>query len=410
MKKSLKSLIFVLSFMFVLSSVFVAGCDKNSGPILSNCAIEHEEEFGGVYITKTIEEFNALGFSYGDSVNITFSNGYEMTDIPYYNGYYTKTGEPLLIAYPSYPYIKAAINNGDDLWDVGGLGNLNDDSLSSGRNLLWSDGNLDAETTATITLAEKGKYVDIQRARDIHYFDDRTLYPSDEVFANFRSLKGGILKENLLYRSASPCDNQHGRAKYVDKLIERAGVQFIIDLADNDSKIQGYMAGADFDATSPYFATLYDTDNTAGDRVEPLALNMNYGSAYFKEQVVKALIAIAEHDGPFLIHCTEGKDRTGFVCLLLEAFAGASYKEIVEDYMITYFNYYAITKAFDESKYNVIVSSVLNPMIEEIVGHVENFDNVDFADATEEYLLANGMTAVQITNLKNKILNTSEII
>ena len=60
---------------------------------------------------------------------------------------------------------------------------------------------------------------------------------------------------------------------------------------------------------------------------------MNYSSQYFKTQTIKALQAICKNDGPFLIHCTEGKDRTGFVCILIEALAGASYQQIVDDYV-----------------------------------------------------------------------------
>ena len=85
----------------------------------------------------TIDQFNALGYEYGDSVNVTFSNGYTLEDIPYYNGYYTATGEPLLIAYPGYDYIKAAINNSADLWLVA---------------------DLDEDDTADIELNERGKY------------------------------------------------------------------------------------------------------------------------------------------------------------------------------------------------------------------------------------------------------------
>ena len=43
-------------------------------------------------------------------------------------------------------------------------------------------------------------------------------------------------------------------------------------------------------------------------------------------------------EGPCYIHCTEGKDRTGFVCLLLEALCGANYGELRDDYMTTYAN------------------------------------------------------------------------
>ena len=158
MKKALKSVAAVLMCICLAAGALsLTGCGKkqDEAPVLENCSIIHEPEFGGIYITNTIEEFNALGFEYGDSINITFSNGYELTGLPYYNGYYTKNGDALLVAYPGYDYIKAAINNGDDLWEVAGL----------------------AETdTAAITLGEKGAFSDIQKARDIHYTDERTDY------------------------------------------------------------------------------------------------------------------------------------------------------------------------------------------------------------------------------------------
>ena len=47
-------------------------------------------------------------------------------------------------------------------------------------------------------------------------------------------------------------------------------------------------------------------------------------------------------DSPYLIHCNEGKDRAGFVAALLEALGGAEAEEIVEDYMLSYENYYHV--------------------------------------------------------------------
>ena len=54
---------------------------------LKDKAVTHETKFGGIYIDETIEDFNKLGFKFGDSVDVTFSNGYKHLDLPYYNGY-----------------------------------------------------------------------------------------------------------------------------------------------------------------------------------------------------------------------------------------------------------------------------------------------------------------------------------
>ena len=101
MKSKLKTVI-VCSLILCLFCGILTGCNSDNGRAVSvsDLGIIHEEEFGGVYIDITIDEFNALGFEYGDSVTVSFSNGYKLKDIPYYNGYYTQTGEPLLIAYP----------------------------------------------------------------------------------------------------------------------------------------------------------------------------------------------------------------------------------------------------------------------------------------------------------------------
>ena len=339
--------------------------------------IAHEEEFGGAYILLPIDEFNAMNFTYGDSLRIEFSNGYVLEDLPYYNGYYTANGEPLLVAYPGYPYIKAAFNNAGDLFDLAGLREVD---------------------TATISLQERGRYAEIQYARDIHYSDDREDYDSDVIFANFRTVRAGELREGILCRSASPCDNQHNRAPYADALMREAGVAFILNLSDNEQKIQKYLADPDF--ASPAFLALYE-----GGKVAPIALNMNYGSAEFKAKVADGLTRMAGAEGPYLVHCTEGKDRTGFVCMLLEALCGASYEEIVEDYTITYENYYGINEAEEKLRYDVIVECVLDPMIRTLAGD-DNADirSMDLRGCAERYLAEGGMSPEQIRQLQDRLI------
>ena len=374
--KTLKSLM-IFALLTACCLGVLCGCCSGQGPVLADAAIQHEEEFGGVYIESTIEDFNALGFEYGDSVRVTFSNGYVLDDLPYYNGYYTVTGTPLLVAYPGYPFIKACINNGDDLWTIAGLRETD---------------------TAEITLEQAGKYRAIQEARDIHYSDDRGDFDSDEVFANFRSVQAGALEEGVLYRSASPCDNQHNRAPYTDRLMEEAGVAFVLDLADSQEKVRGYLADPAF--SSPAFRALYDEG-----KVFPAALNMNYTSQEFRRKLAEALAEMAEQPGPYLVHCTEGKGRTGYVCMLLEALCGASYDELEADYMLTYDNYYGITKESDPEKYDAIVESVFLPMLQSLAGNTASgLRNADFSVYAGQVLLAGGMTREQIDGLKARLM------
>ena len=375
MKRLFKFLIILLS---ILCFINIFACSKKEDGQLATKKLNliHELEFGGIYITMTIEDFNALGFDYGDSLDITFSNGYKLEDIPYYNGYYASTGYPLLVAYKGYDYIKACIYNGDDLWVLAGV-NEND--------------------TATISLHQKYGYLTIQNTRNIHYSDDREAFPSDEVFANFRSIKTTNLKENILYRSASACDNQHNRATYVDKLAEKANINVILDLADTDEKIQSYINDENFN--SPYFLSLYEKGN-----VIPNSVTTNYDSKEFKTKLVNGLVELLNYDGPYLIHCTEGKDRTGFVCMLLEALVGASYDEIVDDYMISYKNYYDISTYKHKDKYNVIVTDVLKPMICTLASGCVDVTKADLSMYATRYLSSGGMSDEQIDALKEKLM------
>ncbi len=225
----------------------------------------------------------------------------------------------------------------------------------------------------------------------------RSLFDSDGMFANFRPLAADCFRENLLYRSASPCDNQHNRAPYVDALIRDAGVRCVLNLADTDEKIRGYMEKENFDL--PYFVSLCEEGC-----VDPIALNMNFGSEEFRGKVSAGLTAMAEHDGPYLIHCTEGKDRTGFVCMLLEALCGAGYEEIRDDYMITYGNYYGITPEKDPARYATIVDSVLNPMIRSMAGDdALDLQTADLSAYAEQFLLTGGMDRAAIDRLRERI-------
>ena len=301
---------------------------------LANVPVSRDTSFGGVYINVTIDEFYALGFSFGDSVDIRFSNGYTLEHIPYYNGYYVNVGDVLLVGYPGYPYIEVAANYGSPMWDTAGL----------------VEGD-----TATVTLVRTGEFIDVQEAFDISYTNVREEYPSDAAFANFRACSGGNMREGRLYRGASPVDNEYARAGYVEAFLAASGIDFDLDLSDNAGEVDAFIKAAYADGVdTSYFVDLWDTGRAA-----LLDLSASYPSATFAEKLAAGLRLMMDADGPAYVHCIEGKDRTGFVCILLEALCGATYDEMIDDYMVTFANYYKITEESDPAKYAAIVG--LNP-------------------------------------------------
>jgi hypothetical protein len=150
------------------------GCSADKSVTTGEIGVVRDEEFGNVYIELTIDEFNKLGFAFGDSVNVSFDNGKSYEDIPYYSGYYTPVGEMLACSYPGYPHIVIARNYGAGTWE---------------------EFEMTDSSKVTVTLNEAGKYKDIQELYALSYSDNRDDFDSDIIFANFREVEGGKLKK-----------------------------------------------------------------------------------------------------------------------------------------------------------------------------------------------------------------------
>ena len=187
----------------------------------------------------------------------------------------------------------------------------------------------------------------------------------------------------------------------VDGLIKNAGVKFIVDLSDSDEELVTHINKTDFG--SPYFLSLYNDK-----KVIALDMTAQFKSQDFKEKLVKGLTAMASNPGPYLIHCVEGKDRTGYVLMIVEALAGASYKEIVNDYMVTYENYYNITKSNDKTRYETIKERNIDTMLYYVTGNdgpdKENLAGIaDLDERVKSYLISIGMSEASINQLINNL-------
>jgi len=366
----------VISILLVCFFLLICGC---SGTVTVDSTVTQDAKFGAAVIDLSQEEFESAGFELGDSVDVEFGNGLSIKDIPYYNGYYVKNEFPVLIAYPGFDKIRVTYNN---------LG-------------IWNVAALEENLKITISLNTKQKYSAIQESLGQIYSFERNKYESDEQFSNFRALSGGNLKENYLFRGASPVDNSRNRAPYTDRLLKESNIGFVIDLADSEEDIQGYFTADDF--TSEYTKSLYDEGC-----VVLLDMGSGYQSEEYRQKFVSGLKAMLEYeDVPVFIHCMEGKDRTGFVCMLLEALAGATYDEMLTDYMITYENYFSVTKDKTPEKYEAIADLYFNSFVEYLHG-TSDLDTLKSADYTEDakaYLRAGGMTDEEIQTLIERISN-----
>lgn len=327
------------------------------------------EKYGHALSNITIADFNALGFKFGDMVTVIFNNGFVL-EAPYLDGYLVNAGDPLVRAYPGQTNIAVCIN----------YGKLNQIAQ------------VDVGSSFTIMMSTPGGYLTQYEIRKLVRSNKREDYASDEIFANFRAIEVGSIAKGVLYRSSSPIDNQLGRAAYADRLIKDAGIATVVNLSDSADAMKTYLAAKDF--ASPYYADLVQKN-----QVIFLNMNLAYASDEFRANVIKGLAFMASHDGPYLFHCTEGKDRTGFVAALIEALMGATKDQIVADYMQSYINYYNVEP--NTAKYDLISQDVLS-MLKVITG-ASDLDKADLAAGARDYLLRGGMKAEQIDALKAKL-------
>lgn len=244
--------------------------------------------------------------------------------------------------------------------------------------------------TVTVTLAEAGGYADELAIRQLNRTNEREDYPelSDEQFANFRMVTTTGVGEGKLYRSSSPINPELGRNTYADAAAAAAGVKCFMNLADTEEEAA---------AREGYTDSYYSQQN-----IIFLGLPVAFASDEFKSGLAQGFIFLSENEGPYLVHCTEGKDRAGMTTAILECLMGASAEEVSEDYLTTFRNYYnvvdGVQTALTEAQEEYLRNAVLNNLC--LMFGMEDATTADLAVEAENYMLEIGLTAEQVAALK----------
>ena len=396
--KKFFSILVALCLILSACGVFAETAAEQEAPlsVTLNVLNRGSDAFFGCDVEISIKGFIALGFELGDECNVVLENDlyrYEFKSVPFYNGYYTKTGDPLLCGYgyaikekrgedyqytrTDYPYLRFCYNNRE----------------------MWNLLHLTTDMKCTITLVKQGGYEYEQKlvggltySKDFEDYEAKNGVSKEEVFANFRAVRSDAMKENVLFRSASPFDNANNRAPYVNDLAKAYGIDYVLNLADSQSKIDKYKA------TEAWAGLDYSQQLLDNDQVSLMSMSAAYEGSGYQAALVKGLNdALAHNATKILFHCTEGKDRTGFVGVVLESLCGATYDEMLNDYMVTYDNYYGLTEASDKTAYDYIVELKFNDMI----NYLLTFDPSLEAKGDGTYDLASVTTENYATAARN---------
>lgn len=155
---------------------------------------------------------------------------------------------------------------------------------------------------------------------------------------------GGRVRQGVLWRSA-----QHGEASPADlDAIHALGIAAVIDLrgpserAASPCRRHPRFAAQVFTYPEETAGLALHTDaadgtlSTADARAAMLRL---YDGIAFRENLIPMLrcylMVLGRGEGPNLIHCVAGKDRTGFAVAALQQALGVHRDDVLDDYLLT---------------------------------------------------------------------------
>ena len=384
-----------LAFAMILI-VLLTGCATRTQAVQETVitevttSVKEIQKYGNLVLTIEKKDLDAMGAEYGDVFTVSFQDTEvyapsctNYSDVALGSIVLRNDGETLILA----------INMGDFATTY----SIAEKVSNPDKTYKWifEEGKTMEDISLLLTLTGKGEYRDEWLIHQLSRTDNREDYSSDAAFANFREIKGGKIGEGALFRSSSPINNEIGRAKYADALVKENGIRTVMNLADSEESILSYMEKEDF--ASPYYASLFENGDV-------IALNMgvSFKTREFQASLSEGLTFLASKEGPYLVHCTEGKDRAGFTSALLSALMGLTYQEIVEDYMTTYENYYHIEKGSEQ--YEAVKKSNIDSMLSFIASvESDKLSQVDLSLKAEEFLLAIGMEEDTVRKLKENL-------
>ncbi len=265
--------------------------------------------------------------------------------------------------------------------------------------LVLSDSSRGTPFTITPT-KEKADYYDKIPNYMSGYSDDVEDFDSIQAYGNYRELTQGDFREDRMYRSASPMQPNGTRYIYCDDYLRDVQADYVFSLSIDEQDVESYR----YDGS--YAFELYDQGRV-------IARNLSPSILCHTDEILYVMETVLETEGSIGISCSQGKDRTGMYCAMLEALAGASYQEVRDDYLLSMVNYYGIEPYSEE--YDTVGSMDIDRIffIFKNLPHVKNVTRIDWDlmdiddyDAEEivtGYLLEIGMDPEKLELLKRSL-------
>jgi protein tyrosine/serine phosphatase len=216
---------------------------------------------------------------------------------------------------------------------------------------------------------------------------DRIIQKREAQSANFREICMGNIAPKTLYRSSHPIRDL-AQVREIAVLAAETRISTVINLSDADSELK----------TKAFFAPWYNK-LYKNNRVIALGMDFSFTGKNFQAKLKKALKFIIKTEGPWLIHCHAGVDRTGFVCMVLESFMGAELKDVIKDYLLSFNSIFESNLYTAEKADSITAMQILSVMSDSQIITEQNLQQV-----AEIYLRSKiGLSAEEVEILKGKL-------
>ena len=210
--------------------------------------------------------------------------------------------------------------------------------------------------------------------------------------ANFREICMGNIVPNKLFRSSHPI-KENKQEETISMLAQKVNISTVINLSDTMSDIWGKAAYA------PWYNKLLSSG-----KIIALGMDFRCTSTGFRKKLKEALQFIIHTDGPYLIHCHAGVDRTGFICMVLESFMGASLDEVIKDYLMSFDN------DFKSSIFSLSVKADADTVMQilSVMSDSQAINEYNLQHITEIYLRSKvGLSVEEVEVLRGKLSKKS---
>ncbi|MBR4446455.1 MAG: tyrosine-protein phosphatase [Solobacterium sp.] len=349
-------------------------------------------KYGNIVLTVTPQTMMNYGYEEADIIHVEI--GDEQMTMPIGTNYSDVDAGSAICRYdmentPQYVILAISSGNLASAMNVADKHETNDDQ---GYEWIWREG-MGEDVSVKITMAEKQGYANEYEIHKVTATrtNSRDDYPelSDAQYANFRAVTTAGMGKDTLYRSSSPINPKIGRNKEADEALSLNGIRTVINLADYEKEMKEY----------PDYASTWYSECS----VLPLAMSMDMAAEENRKKLAEGLRYILTQEGPYLIHCLEGKDRTGFVIAILECLMGADIDAVIKDYMVTYDNFYHVKENTDP--YEQISAIIVNQLHDafHLDEDTEFKKNESLQAYAEQYILELGLSSEELEALKTKL-------